>query len=127
MADHIASIADGIAEADATSRQDYGTQDSVMKITIHSNQNLPLFNFHKIDTTEVEMTLKTLEQSKATGWDSLPPRALKRGVEELALPLTTLFNSCIILSQWPSDWKKGEWTPVYKKDDQMDKQNYVDQ
>ena len=25
---------------------------------------------------------------------------------------------------WPTDWKKGEWTPVHKKDDKLQKENY---
>jgi len=25
---------------------------------------------------------------------------------------------------WPSAWKKGDWTPVYKKEDKLSKENY---
>jgi len=27
--------------------------------------------------------------------------------------------------QWPCDWKKGDWTPVYKKEDKNAKENYT--
>ena len=49
---------------------------------------------------------------------------LKIGAEELALPLSTLFNSCISKGEWPSDWKRGDWTPVYKRDGNQAKENY---
>ena len=44
-----------------------------------------------------------------------PPKVLKIGAEELSKPLTTLFNSCIRIRVWPSDWKRRNWTAVYKK------------
>lgn len=42
----------------------------------------------------------------------------------MAVPLANLFNICIEQGHWPTDWKKGEWTPVHKKDDQLQKENY---
>ncbi|PFX17371.1 hypothetical protein AWC38_SpisGene18314 [Stylophora pistillata] len=58
------------------------------------------------------------------GWDLIPPRALISGASELAVPLANLFNICIEQGHWPTDWKKGEWTPVHKKDNQLQKENY---
>ena len=28
----------------------------------------------------------------------------------------TKYNFCIRTGEWPSDWKRGEWTPVFKED-----------
>ena len=49
---------------------------------------------------------------------------MKMGAEELSQPLTILFNSCIHNGKWPSGWKHGNWTPIYKKDDKYSKENY---
>ena len=68
--------------------------------------------------------LESLKMNKATGHDSIPPKALKLGARELATPLTKLYNLCLSSRKWPSEWKKGEWTPVFKKDDPLDKENY---
>ena len=38
--------------------------------------------------------------------------------------LTTLFNTCIQCGQWPGNWKRGVWTPVFKKEDKADYTNY---
>ena len=51
---------------------------------------------------------------KASGCDNSPARVLKYGVEKLAITLANLYNLCITNRKWPSDWKKGEWTPVFK-------------
>ena len=72
----------------------------------------------------MEEALKGLNPSKATGWDQLPPKALKLGATEIALPLTNLYNICIEQGLWPNEWKKGEWTPVHKKDDKLERKNY---
>ena len=50
--------------------------------------------------------------------------ALKLVATELTNPLTSLFNSCITLGEWPLGWKSGEWTPVLKKEDPHEKGNY---
>ena len=61
---------------------------------------------------------------KASGCDSFPPFALKFGAEVIAISLTNLFNRCIIEGKWPQSWKKGEWVPVFKRDDPLLKENY---
>ena len=60
---------------------------------------------------------------KASVCDNLPARVLKYGAEKLAIPLANLYNSCITKRQWPRNWKKGEWTLVFKKGDPQDSGN----
>ena len=38
--------------------------------------------------------------------------------------LTSLFNSCLTQRKWPTAWKMGDWTPVYKKGDKQEENNY---
>jgi len=68
--------------------------------------------------------LESLRTTKATGNDAIPAKVLKLGAEELATPVTKLCNSCISSGKWPSEWKRGEWIPVFKKDDPLHKENY---
>ena len=49
------------------------------------------------------------------------PRVLKMAAEQLATPLTTIFNLAIEENRWPSAWKRGEWIPIYKKEDPLTK------
>lgn len=53
------------------------------------------FRFKKLEVKEVEQLLRELNPQKATGWDHTLPIALKLGVEEPSLQLTTLYNACI--------------------------------
>ena len=73
---------------------------------------------------QVQEAMESLKVKKASGCDSIPPFALKVGAEAIAIPLTTLFNRCIMESKWPQSWKKGEWVPVFKSDDPLLKENY---
>ena len=67
--------------------------------------------------------LESLDVNKATGHDSISAKILKAGAEEISLPLSILYSLCIKKSQCPCDWKKGDWTPIYKKDDKHAKEN----
>ena len=49
---------------------------------------------------------------------------LPAGAETIAISLTTLFNRCIFEGKWPQSWKKGEWLPVFKRDNPLLKENY---
>ena len=71
----------------------------------------------------VKDSLESLNINKATGCDGIPGKVLKIGAKELARPLMTLFNSCINSREWPSEWKCGEWAPIFKKNDRHCKEN----
>ena len=73
----------------------------------------------------MQYALENTNPRKSCGWDSsAPPKLLKEVAKGIAPSLTRLYNSCIELNQWPSEWKKGECTPVFKKGDRQDKLNY---
>lgn len=72
----------------------------------------------------METALQGLNISKSDGWDAIPSMALKIGASELSIPLTTLYNACISSCEWPAMWKRGDWVPVFKKDDPRLKENY---
>ena len=61
---------------------------------------------------------------KAPGHDGLSPKILKLSTAALATPLTNLFNYCIRTSTLPGDWKMSNVTPIHKKDQVTDKNNY---
>ena len=58
-------------------------------------------------------------QCKKVVWVGLraPPKLFKGVAEGIAPSLNRLYDNCINLGEWPSEWKKGEWTPVFKKGD----------
>ena len=74
---------------------------------------------------EVQTALEKLNPDKAAGCDSIPPKLLKLAAAELAPSLTKIYNSCINQGCWPQSWKKGEWSPIFKKDEKLDNKIFV--
>ena len=70
--------------------------------------------------------MESLNANKASDHDGLPPRLLKIISKEIAPSLCTIFNTFIEMAVWPETWKRGTWTPVFKKDDRHDTSN-IDQ
>ena len=126
FADYFATIADHIksVDADLTDLKDFTNHPSVQAIKNKMEDTSETFEFQPVNRMQVKTALESLDTNKATGHDGIPAKILKAGAQELSLPLTTLFNSCIRKAQWPSDWKKGDWIPVFKKEDKQAKENY---
>ena len=82
------------------------------------------FSFSTVTTDEIHDRLKTLNTRKATGHDTIPPKLIKLGAKPLSTPITMLINQCIGTSDFPNLLKLGEVTPVFKKDDVLNKKNY---
>ena len=82
------------------------------------------FNFMPVDQQMVTKSIKKLNPKKATGIDQLPAKLIKAGSEALAGPISTIFNLCAKLNQFPDDLKSAQVCPIYKKDDPFIKKNY---
>ena len=83
-----------------------------------------VFSFHQVHRSEVLRALEKLNPHKATGHDLVLPKVLRMVADEVASPLTHLYNEIISRGTWPEPWKWGAWTPVFKKDDALNKGNY---
>lgn len=73
---------------------------------------------------KVLRALQSIDPCRATRFDLIPPRVHKLLSEEIATPSTAICNQVLKKSEWPKEWKKGEWVPVYKKEDQHNVANY---
>ena len=65
-----------------------------------------------------------LKQDKAPGDGGITPKFLKEMVDEIAEPLTEIFNKSISEGVVPQDWKVANVTPVFKKETKLDSGNY---
>ena len=126
LADHFASIAEGIGGCDAElmSVEDFKNHGSVRCIRDSGNTLAERFEVKPVTQGQVLKALETLKTEKAAGRDGISPKILKLGAKELQRPLTNLFNACIKAGEWPKAWKCGDWAPVYKKNDRYCKENY---
>ena len=78
----------------------------------------------EIKEEQVKEKLKNLNPTKSPGPDKLFPRVLKEISEQLAGPLTILFNKSIQESTLPEDWKLAEITAIFKKGSRTSTNNY---
>ena len=74
----------------------------------------------------VKEKLKKLNPNKAYGPDGIPSRVLKELNEQLALPLSILFNKSLHEGKIPQDWKEADVVPLIKKEDKALKQKITD-
>ena len=89
------------------------------------NQNLDNFlgtiNF---DKAKILAFIRALDSNKAHGWDGISIRMVKICDESLLKPLMNIFRHSLASGKFPTDWKKGNIVPIYKKGDKSIVKNY---
>ena len=86
-----------------------------------SNESLSSITF---EINDIEKIIKNLDPNKSHGHDMLSIRMLKLCDESIYKPLNLIFKSCLETGQFPSDWKKANVVPVFKKGDKQLLKNY---
>ena len=61
---------------------------------------------------------------KACGHDTITPWLLKESASVISGPLAELMNESIKQCKYPSRWKMGQVTSLFKKNDELSKENY---
>ena len=82
------------------------------------------FKFSGVSSSLIYEKLNGININKSTGHDMIPPKLIKLGAKELCVPITYLINKCIETSTFPKYLRLGEITPVFKKENMLDKRNY---
>ena len=109
-------------ESGASISESYNNHPSIRLI---GNQGLlSNFQFTEVDTSYVSTLLSKVNVKKSTGYDNISPRLLKISSSEIAEPLTNLINMSIKTSIFPDILKQAEVSPLFKKDDNMNKNNF---
>ena len=83
----------------------------------HIQQNLtpkPPLSLKKTNPVEVKEAMSKTKTNKATGYDNIPSRAIKKSAEILCYPFSELFYYILENSMITQQWKLGEVSPVFK-------------
>ena len=82
------------------------------------------FEFKIITEKQVSTCIKKPNPKKATGVDSITPKIIKAAMPSLTLPICNIANTMLNKETFPSQLKKTQVTPIYKKDDPFIPKNY---
>jgi hypothetical protein len=93
-------------------------------VSICENAKKKHFDFEAVTRDTVLKKLKCLNARKSCGYDLIPAKLLRYGAGPLSHSLTPIINSCFRLQVYPDKLKDAEVSPIYKKDDFLNKSNF---
>ena len=77
-----------------------------------------------VSTSGIAKLLANLKVCKALGPDDILARALRELAQELAPPLSFVFNQSLTSGVIPDDWKNAHVSPIHKKGSKHQAENY---
>ena len=101
----------------------HSSHSSIVKIKEHSSTERSLV-FRDINGSEVEKMIKTMDPTKAQGFDNVPSKLLRLGASGIAHHISSLINHSLQLCTFPDMFKLAEVSSLYKKNDNLHKRNY---
>lgn len=120
-------IADGVGEIEERDYgKDFSNHPSIKAILMNNGlkQDKDRLSFRFTNKTQIEDLLSNINVRKACGHDMLSPRLIKESSRAIVVQVTKILNTAIVQGRYPSRWKMGQVTPLFKKDDETDKRNY---
>jgi hypothetical protein len=76
------------------------------------------------DPNEIIKTIMELNNSKAAGYDDISPHVIKQVANQLAYPLSYVFNLSFETGIFPDKLKIAKVRPLFKSDDRRIMNNY---
>ena len=72
----------------------------------------------------VAKKIRDMKENKSPGVDGIPPKLLLEIVEQISIPLATVFNLSIEERVVPLEWKEANIIPLFKKGSRSKSENY---
>ena len=77
-----------------------------------------------VTPTMVAMKIRDMKDNKSPGVDGIPPKLLLEIIEQISIPLATVFNLSLEEGIVPLEWKEANFIPLFKKGSRNKSENY---
>jgi hypothetical protein len=121
--DFFVNITKNIAQHDNEYGDNISRSESIMKIREYHGGH-GCFNFTPVSYDVVCKKLKKLNPKKASGYDNIPSKLIKIAATHISKQITPLINESIVLSCFPDPLKYADVSPIFKKSDNLNKENF---
>ena len=101
----------------------FKNHESIQRIKLANFHHRQTFGFRYVSVKEVKKELIN-SSSKKVKEGEIPAKILKDSLSVYAKELTALINNCLKDGLFPNELKLADVSPVFKKDDDLNKENY---
>ena len=102
----------------------FKNNESVIKIKEKYNTQENSFSFTLFSKEDILKAIKSLSSNKASLIEDIPIKILKNSIHIYSEKLTNIFNECLINGKFPDTLKRADVTPIFKKGNDNEKENY---
>ena len=99
----------------------FKNNESVIKIKEKYNTQENSFSFTLFSKEDILKAIKSLSSNKASPIEDIPIKILKNSIHIYSEKLTNIFNEYLINGKFPNTLKRGDVTPIFKKETIMQK------
>ena len=100
----------------------YENHPSIIKIK-SSVETTQLFDFNFVNSDDISKITNSLDPTKKTS-GAIPTKIVKLENKQICKDMTNYINECIKQNKFPNEQKIADVTPIFKKEDPLDKINY---
>ena len=104
--------------------ENFENHGSIQRIKLANFHHRHSFNFRYVSVKEIKKELVNLSSKKAARNGDIPAKALKDCLSVYTKELTTIINNCLKDGLFPNELKLADVSPVFKKDDDLNKENH---
>ena len=102
----------------------FKSNESVIKIKENYDTQENSFSFSLFSRDNILKAIKSLSSNKASPIEDVPVKMLKNSTHIYSQKLTNVFNECLINEKFPDILKRVDVSPIFKKGNDNQKENY---
>ena len=102
----------------------FKNNESVIKIKEKYDTQENSFSFTLLSKEDIIKAIKSLSSNKASPIEDIPIEILKNSTHIYSKKLSNIFNESLINGKLPDTLKRADLTPIFKKGNDNEKENY---